>query len=76
MTTDTNTTRDIKLTTFKQTSSNYPAFSEAALRWLRFNGDENGFNRCVVKIGRRVLIDRESFEKWIMEHKEMGALDE
>jgi hypothetical protein len=33
--------------TIRQTAQAYPAMTESALRWLRFNGDSNGFNRCV-----------------------------
>lgn len=35
-----------RVLTFKQHAQLYPAFSESALRWLRFNGDANGFNSC------------------------------
>jgi hypothetical protein len=30
--------------TIRQTAQAYPALTESALRWLRFNGDVNGFN--------------------------------
>ena len=56
--------------TFKQMPEHHPAFTEASLRWLRFNGDSNGFNRCVRKIGRRVVIDIELFEIWLNDHAE------
>jgi len=55
--------------TFRQAAERYPAFSEAALRWLRFNGTQNGFDACVIKIGRRVLLDTEAFERWLLSHK-------
>lgn len=55
--------------TFKQASERYPAFTEAALRWLRFNGSENGFNRCVINVGRRVLLDTEAFNAWLKSHR-------
>ena len=60
-----------RLATFKQTAEEYPAFSEGSLRWLRFNGDENDFNDCVVKIGRLVLIDLDSFDIWLESYKEI-----
>lgn len=54
---------------FRQAAERYPAFSEAALRWLRFNGTDNGFDRCVIKLGRRVLLDTEAFERWVASHR-------
>ena len=40
-------------------------FTEAGLRWLLFNGRSNGFDSCVVRVGRRVLIDGEKFSRWL-----------
>lgn len=54
-----------KFLTFKQASARYPAFTEPSFRWLRFNGEENGFNSCVVKVGRKVLLNIERFEPWL-----------
>jgi hypothetical protein len=54
-----------RLLTVKQLPSHYPAFSEGAIRWLIFNEKENGFNRCVRRIGRKILIDLNKFESWI-----------
>lgn len=48
----------------------YPAFSEQSLRWLLFNREANGFNRCVVRIGRRVLIDETEFVAWLKSQRE------
>ncbi len=59
--------------TFRQAAERYPAFSEAALRWLRFNGNENGFDDCVIKLGRRVLLDTAAFERWLESHRDGGA---
>ena len=42
----------------------YPDPSTAALRWLRFT-NKNDFNRCVVRRGRRVLIDEVEYFKWL-----------
>lgn len=61
-----------RVLTFKQTTQSYPAFSEGALRWLRFNGDVNGFNRCVLAVGRKLLIDAEAFERWLETHRAGG----
>ena len=50
---------------------NFPAvypdanFTEASVRWLIFNKDKNGFHNCVIKVGRKILIDIDRFEKWL-----------
>lgn len=35
------------------------------LRHLIFNGHKNGFERCIRRVGRRVLIDEQAFFAWI-----------
>ena len=62
-----------RLLTFKLAAELYPAFTESAFRWMRFNGDSNGFNICVRKVGRRVLLDAESFERWLDQQQERTA---
>lgn len=42
---------------------NWP--TEGGLRWLIFNAKDNGFSKCVVRIGRRVLIDTEEFDRFM-----------
>lgn len=54
-----------RLGTVKQTGEAYPAFSEASLRWLIFNASQNGFDACIRRIGRKVLIDWDAFESWV-----------
>jgi len=49
------------------------ALTESALRWLRFNGDVNGFNRCVLAVGRTLLIDVDAFERWLDAHRDGEA---
>lgn len=34
------------------------------LRHLIFNEETNGFSKCVVRVGRRVLIDEDRFFQW------------
>ena len=41
------------------------AFTEASLRWLIFNRTSNGFDSCLVRVGRKVLIDRQRFGEWL-----------
>lgn len=59
--------------TIRQTAQAYPAMTESALRWLRFNGNVNGFNRCVLAVGRKLLIDAEAFERWLEGHRDGQA---
>jgi len=35
------------------------------LRHLIFHADKNGFNACIKRVGRRVLIDESAFFTWI-----------
>jgi len=39
----------------------YPGFTKGGVRYLIFNARTNGFDVCLVKIGRRVLIDEAAF---------------
>lgn len=56
--------------TVRQTALEYPALTESSLRWLRFNGSQNGFDACVIKLGRRILLDAEEFERWLQGYRE------
>lgn len=58
------------LVTLQQLTEQYPAFPEGSLRWLLFHRDDNGLSKAIVKIGRRVLIDKEEFEKWLENQRE------
>jgi hypothetical protein len=42
-------------------------FTEPSIRWMIFNADTNGLAEAgaVVRIGRRVYIDPEAFDRWI-----------
>jgi hypothetical protein len=44
-------------------------FTEASLRWLIFNGQRNGFDRALVRVGRKVFIDRQAFNAWLDEQR-------
>ena len=55
--------------TVKQVAEKYPWPSEQGLRHLIFYADENGFSRCIRRIGRRVLIKEEEFLSWLNESK-------
>lgn len=58
---------DSPFLTFAATATKFRSagFTEPSLRWLRFNGDENGFNDCVVSVGRKLLIDEPKFVAWV-----------
>ena len=58
-----------RFATVNQTSEIYPAFTVASLRYLIFHRKTNGFDKCIFRIGRKVLIDVDLFEAWIDERK-------
>ena len=62
--------------TFKQAAERYPGFTENSFRWMRFNGDENEFNTCLIKLGRRVLLIPALFERWLERHRVVNAESE
>jgi len=60
-------TSNKRLSTVKNLPSFYPdaGFTESSIRWLIFNSGENGFNHCIRRVGRKVLIDLDSFNEWM-----------
>lgn len=46
---------------------------EGGLRHLVFNRKQNGFDKCVKKVGKRILIDEAAFFRWVEETSEMEA---
>jgi len=34
------------------------------LRHLIFHAEKNGFSKCIVRVGRRILIDEDKFFDW------------
>lgn len=54
--------------TVKQTAAKYPFFSESAIRWLVFRADHS-FSLCLLRIGRKVLIDEDLWLKWIESYR-------
>lgn len=48
--------------TFKQFAKKHQAWSETALRWIRFHEETNGFKGVFYKAGgRRLVIDEDKF---------------
>lgn len=41
------------------------------LRHLIFHANSNGFNKCLIRAGRRVLIDEGAFMEWLESKKEV-----
>lgn len=39
------------------------------LRHLISNARKNGFDKCIVRIGRRILIDESRFFEWVDAHR-------
>lgn len=56
--------------TIREVSNLYKgSFTYYAIRNLVVHRDKNGFNCCIRKFNRKILISLEDFEKWIEEHK-------
>ena len=56
------------LRTIKQLSEELKptgGFSAASLRWLVFNAETNGLRQALVRVGRKVYIDRQRFDAWL-----------
>ncbi|WP_131781171.1 hypothetical protein [Legionella gresilensis] len=61
------TTEPKRLARVKKIPEIYPAFTESSIRWLIFNEHQNGFSRCIRRIGKKILLDLDQFESWIDE---------
>jgi hypothetical protein len=61
-----------KFASVKEASKIHPSFSEPSLRYLIFNAQKNGLKKCLIKIGKKVLIDLSEFEAWIKAHSLEG----
>lgn len=60
----TNATKGRRLIPVTQWADHHPWPPIGGLRHLVFHADSNGFGYCLVRIGRRVLIDEEKFFTW------------
>lgn len=59
--------------TVKQLVKKHPYLTEPGLRWMLFNRAQNGLNTAVIRIGKKILIDEELFEKWVDGQREVAA---
>ena len=56
---------DRRLRTVQQFCAEHPAFTPGGMRWLLFHRHTNGLDCAVVRVGRRVLLDVDSFFSWV-----------
>ena len=54
-----------RLATIRQLANLYEAFPQTTIRWLIHKKKTNGFDVCVKRIGRKIVIDLDLFEDWI-----------
>lgn len=59
----------MKFLTVKQFSKEHPAFSEGSIRWLLFK-DQVFRQKCVRKMGRRVLLSEDDVLNFVNAQKE------
>lgn len=62
----------MKFLTVKQFSKEHPAFTEGSIRWLLFK-DSDFRQKCVRKMGRRVLLNEEDTLNFINAQREGGG---
>ena len=75
--------RGIRLATVNQVPgiSGYEWLTVSALRHLIFQAEDrfcstgqvikgNGLSRAIIRVGRKVLIDLDEFDRWIDDHRE------
>lgn len=55
------------LLTIRQFCEQNPAFNEGGIRFLIFNKKHNGFDQCIVRVGRKILINVTAFFRWLDE---------
>ena len=58
------------LVTVSQLVEQCPWLTEKALRMMIFRAEETGFSCCIRRIGRKVLIDLDSFRAWLDEQQQ------
>lgn len=63
------------LVTVQQLCQRTPAFKEQTIRQFLFDRHENGLNRAVRHLGRKLLIDEEEFFRWIDERSGVSPVE-
>lgn len=54
-----------RLRSLTQFAAEAPAFLLRYLRWLIANAEKNGFGVCIVRVGSRILVDRDEVAAWL-----------
>lgn len=62
------------LLTVRQFSQKHPAFPEGGLRYSIFHSENNGFSKCIRRIGRKVLLDESKVFEWIDEQNNAAGV--
>ena len=57
------------LRTVAQLADELPAFDEPAIRRLIFHAEKLGLGYAIVRLGRRVYIDIDAFNRWLDDHR-------
>ncbi len=58
--------------TIRQLTTSNPAFTEGGIRALIFRSKSNGFDSCIRRIGRKILISKSAFSQWVEIQNEGG----
>lgn len=53
-----------------------PIITEGKLRWWIFHADDNGFRSVIVRIGGRIYIDVDAFNRWLFKQRDDYSLAE
>ena len=68
-----NEPRPSDILTVKLFSIKYPAFSQGAIRYLIFHSRSNGFEHCLRRAGRKILILESEFLAWLDSQNNRGG---
>jgi len=58
-----------QLVTPARLDEEFPDIGKRTLRHWMFSDPDNFRGRCVVKVGKKVYIDRAALERWLEEHR-------
>jgi len=65
----------LRLSTVRDFIDQNPQFSLGWLRKTIFHSKQNGFDRVIIHLGRKVLLDLDRLEEWLKQHR-VGDYDE
>jgi hypothetical protein len=61
--------------TVRQFSEKHPAFTQGVLRYIIFNEKTNGFDRCIKRLGRKILLEEAAVFKWLNEQNQQQSTE-